>query len=98
MGVAHAMHIVALDMHVHVCGALVQFGCYQHKHKRLSSIPIYMYIRLSLEVNMYMYMYMCTCISICRCMYRVCVRICCLMTTGGILAYQSVGILEQWWN
>ena len=36
-------------MNGRVCGALVQFGCYQHQHKWMSSSPIY--IRLSLEVT-----------------------------------------------
>ena len=36
-------------MNGRVCGALVQFSCYQHKYKWMSSSPIY--IRLSLEVT-----------------------------------------------
>ena len=36
-------------MNGRVCGALVQFGCYQHKHKWMSLSPIY--IKLSLEVT-----------------------------------------------
>ena len=30
-------------MNGRVCVALVQFGCYQHKHKWMSSSPIYIY-------------------------------------------------------
>ena len=36
-------------MNGRVCGALVQFGCYQYKHKQMSSSLIN--IRLSLEVT-----------------------------------------------
>ena len=35
-----------VDMNGRICGALVQFSCYHHKHKWMSSSPIY--IRLSL--------------------------------------------------
>ena len=27
------LHMCTHDVHIHVCGALVQFSCYQHKHK-----------------------------------------------------------------
>ena len=43
-------------MNGRVCDALVQLGCYQHKHiKWMNSSPTY--IRLSLEVTCLMYMY-----------------------------------------
>ena len=39
----------SIDMNGSVCGALVQFGCYLHRHKWMSLHPIH--IRRSLEVT-----------------------------------------------
>ena len=40
---------ISIDTNGSVCGALVQFGCYLHRHKWMSLRPIH--IRLSLEVT-----------------------------------------------
>ena len=40
---------INIDMNGRICGALVLFGCYQHRHNQDNCVPIH--IRLSLELS-----------------------------------------------
>ena len=40
---------INIDMNGRICGALVQFGCYHHRHNQDNCVPIH--IRLSLELS-----------------------------------------------